>query len=105
MHCNLAIKRYLGRRKAVDARFSEVPRNANPHQRIELLRAVAISRMILREPENEMMADYAPLIRPCNSEIDYRWDIPRGMACRELQSTAGRWRSDRIRPEPLLAAP
>jgi hypothetical protein len=28
----------------------------------------------------------------------------RGMACRGLQSAAGRWRSDRMRPEPLLAA-
>jgi hypothetical protein len=38
------------------------------------------------------------LIRPCNSEIYYRWLVPKGMACRGLQSAAGRWRSDRIPP-------
>jgi hypothetical protein len=41
---------------------------------------------------------------PCNSEIGYCRCVRKGMACRGVHSVAGRWRSDRTRPEPLLAA-
>jgi hypothetical protein len=44
------------------------------------------------------------LIHPCNSEIDYCLCVPKGMACRGLQSAAGRWRSDRTHPEQFVAA-
>src|SRR5437879_8231253 len=60
---------------------------------------------VLRRPACNKLAEYAALFRPCNSGIDYRWCVPKGMACRGVHSAAGRWRSDRVRPEPLLAAP
>ncbi len=36
------------------------------------------------------MADYAALIRPCNSKCDYRRRVPRGMLCRGRPSAAER---------------
>jgi hypothetical protein len=36
-----------------------------------------------RSVGGDKMAGYAALIRPCNSETDYRCDVPKGMACRK----------------------
>jgi hypothetical protein len=48
---------------------------------------------VIRRCVSNRMTDYAALIRPCNSEIDYRWCVPKGMACRgcNLRQAAGDW--------------